>query len=134
MHTPIGESEVIEKNHFQNETYPVAITAIESTDLPGEIKQQIINHLKGAYRSTFRRSVKILNGHLKLGLSSADINRIVIARNALVHEGKYRSSRAGENWSDDYRLMIWINFVALCRLIGYRGKLPQFHKGHQLEI
>ena len=55
-------------------------------------------------------------------------------RNNLVHEGTYPSSFGDGGWSNDYRFTIWINFIAICRLIGYEGNLPHYQEGHAIEV
>ena len=45
-------------------------------------------------------------------------------RNKLVHEGRFLSENRND-WYGEYVFMIWLDLVALCRLSGYTGELPQ---------
>ncbi len=45
-------------------------------------------------------------------------------RNKLVHEGRFLSEKKND-WYGEYAFMIWLDLVALCRLSGYTGELPQ---------
>ena len=129
-----GESDVVSKNDFEAEVFPTVAEAIESISLSRDAKDHIKNRLKGAYRSSFRRKLRLLNDSCGLGLSSSEINRIVTVRNSLVHEGTYSSRFDDGGWSDDYRFLTWTNFIALCRLAGYDDELPSFSEGRRLEV
>ena len=130
----VGNSNVLNKSHFENTTLVTVKKLIEEMDLPTQTKRQMYSHLKGAYRSSFRRNVRTMNKRLRLGLRRSEIDRIVNVRNSLVHEGTYGMGLDAREWSEYHRLMTWTNFVALCRLMGYGGELPQFRKGRRLEI
>ena len=43
-----------------------------------------------------------------------------------MHEGTYLSPLEDGHWRDDYQLLTWVNFIAICRLCGYDGELPRF--------
>ena len=45
-------------------------------------------------------------------------------RNKSVHEGRLLSENK-DNWYGEYAFMIGLDFVAVCRLSGYDGELPQ---------
>ena len=129
-----GESEVIPKSEFEAEILPVVSEAIESTTIPRCAKDHIKNMLKGAYRSSLRRKLRLLNDSCGLGLSSSDIHRIVTVRDSLVHEGTYLSGFDDGGWSEDYRFLTWTNLIALCRLAGYDDELPTLSEGRRLEV
>ena len=129
-----GASEVIPHSDFETNIFPTVETAIESTALERHIKDQIKNHLRGAYRSSLRRKLRLLNDGKKMGLGNDDISRIVDVRDALVHEGTYRSSFDNRGWAEDYQLLIWASFVALCRLAGYSGQVPRLQEGLGLKV
>ena len=119
-----GISDSIPEDKFQNDVLPTVKAAIEKTALHSDIKKQVIRHLGGAYRSTLADKLRSLNKDLHLGLNGTEIRRIVKVRNSLVHTGTYPSQLKDGRWADDYNLMIWTNFIALCRLSGYEGQLP----------
>ena len=129
-----GASEVIPHSEFKTNIFPTLETAIESTALQEHVKDHIRSHLQGAYRSSFRSKLRLLNDGKEMGLSDDDISRIVNVRNALVHEGTYRSSFDIGGWAEDYQLLIWASFIALCRLAGYSGQVPQLQEGLRLEV
>ena len=129
-----GHADVISESRFNIEILPVLKKAVEDTELPEEIREHVKNNLRGAYRNTFRRKLKSLNDGLKLGLNSSKIGRIVGIRNTLVHEGTYRSAFDDGGWFNDYQFTTWANFIALCRLLGYDGDLPNLWRGHRLEV
>ena len=129
-----GESEAIPRSEFETEIRPVIEEAIESTAIPRHAKDHIKNQLQGAYRSSFRRKFRLLNDSYGMGLSSSEIDRIVTARNSLVHEGTYSSGFDDGGWSEDYRFLTWTNLIAICRLAGYEDELPGFTGGRRLEV
>ena len=129
-----GISYKIPRGKLRNEVLPTLKAAIEETDWDPEFKKQVKCHLPGAFRSTFGDKLKSLNDDMDLGLKDDEIDRIVKVRNSLVHEGTYLSPLQDGRWADDYRLIVWTNFIALCRLLGYGGELPPFPDGQQLEV
>ena len=122
----IGTSDLIPKGKFRRDVLPKLTAAVESTDINPDTKGQMIEHLKGAYRSSLKYKLGGLNEDLALGLSEIEIKRIVKVRNCLVHKGSYPDQLESGRWADDYHLMIWSSFVSLCRLSGYEGDLPTF--------
>ena len=100
--------------------------AIESVDLDPDITGQMIEHLNGLYRRSLRDKLEGLTKDLDLGLSETEIKRVVRVRNSLVHRGGYPDQLEDGRWAEDYDLMIWSNFVSICRLSGYTGDLPGF--------
>ena len=129
-----GVSDAIPHSNFVKETLPILSEAVENTQLPKEIKEHVKNQLQGAYRNTFRHKLRSLNDRLKLGLNRFEIARVVDVRNALVHEGTYRSDFDDGGWVNDYQFTTWVNFIALCRLLGYDGELPVFGHGQWPEV
>ena len=124
----------IPKDEFVNDVMPILEDSIGKTTLSREIKQKITSHLKGAYRSTFSQNLKSLNDSLKLGLTGKERRRIVDVRNSLVHEGTYLTPLTDGQWREDYHLMTWANFIAICRLSGYGGELPSFLDWQKLGV
>ena len=129
-----GDSDAISHRNFVTETLPILREAVENTKLPKEIKEHVKNQLQGAYRNTFRHKLKSLNDRLELGLNSSEIGRVVDVRNSLVHEGTYRSNFDDGGWVNDYQFTTWVNFKAICRLLGYDGELPVFGYGQWPEV
>ena len=129
-----GRSETIPKDEYDAEKLPLLEEAIDNTDWSDIAKKHLKDHIKGAYRASFRQKLRSLNQSLQLGLKRRDIKRIVDARNALVHEGTFRSTSGDEDELDDCRFSTWVNFRALCRLLGYEGELPTFDAGRALEV
>lgn len=121
-----GGSYKVPEDEFKTNLLPLLKDAIGKTTIPGDIKAHVTNCLKGAYRTSFRQKLKSLNESLKLGLNSKQRSRIVDVRNSLVHEGSYLSPLEDGRWREDYHFLTWVNFMAICRLCGYRGELPRF--------
>ena len=121
-----GTSDLIPRGKFQKDVLPKLRAAIDSTDLDTDTKGQMTEHLNGSYRRSLKYKLKGLNKDLDLGLSETEIKRIVKVRNSLVHRGSYPDQLEDRRWADDYHLLIWSNFVSLCRLSGYEGHLPTF--------
>ena len=129
-----GTSETIPKDEYDTEKLPLLEEAINNTDWSNIAKEHLNNQMKGNYRASFRQKLKSLNQSLQLDLKSRDIERIVATRNALVHEGTFRSTSGDADELDDCCFSTWVNFRALCRLLGYEGELPTFHAGRVLEV
>ena len=129
-----GTHEVVSRSQFMGEVYPKLKEAIEDTSLSEDTKGEVESHVRGAYRSSFRRKLRVLNDEFELGLDEAQIDRIVRTRNALVHEGTYPSSTDDGGSLADYELITWINLCALCKLLGYSGQLPAFREAHGVEV
>ena len=113
---------------------PTLNAVIEATDLDSDIRKQVKRHLNGAYRSTFADKLRNLSKGLDLELKPKEIRRIVQVRNSLVHRGTYLSPLQDGRWADDYGLIVWTNFIALCRLSGYEGELPRFLDWQRLGV
>ncbi|MDE0197752.1 MAG: hypothetical protein OXK78_06140 [Caldilineaceae bacterium] len=123
--------DVIPKEEYDKTVFPILKNAINEVELCKEWKQQVLNSLQGAYRRSFRQCLKLSNEGLDLGLNAKKRSRVVSIRNELVHRVTYPSQF--EKWSNDYHLLIWINFVFLCRLMGYRGEMPLLRQDWELE-
>ena len=121
-----GGSYKMPEDEYKKKLLPLLKDAIGKTTITRDIKNHIINHLNGAYRISFRRKLRGLNESLKLGLNSEMLARIVDVRNSLVHEGSYLSPLEDGRWQEDYQFLTWVNFMAICRLCGYKGELPRF--------
>ena len=89
-------------------------------------KVHIVNH--------FRQRLEFLTCELKLPLDAQARRRAVDIRNKLVHNGTYLSPNEVDEWYRQYKFMIWVDLVALCRLTGYEGDLPLLIDGQQLEV
>ena len=122
----MGTSNSIPKGTFRRDVLPKLRDAIESVDLDPDITGQMIEHLNGLYRRSLRDKLEGLTKDLDLGLSETEIKRVVRVRNSLVHRGGYPDQLEDGRWAEDYDLMIWSNFVSICRLSGYTGDLPGF--------
>ena len=129
-----GTSETIPKDEYDTEKLPLLEEAINNTDWSDIAKKHLKDQIKGAYRASFRQKLRSLDNSLQLDLKSSDIARIVDTRNALVHEGTFLSTSGDADELDDCYFSTWVNFRALCRLLGYEGELPTFHAGRALEI
>ena len=116
-----GIGDFISVQEFKN-VETILREAVNGTGLDESVKQHIISHLQGAYRRSFRQWLKYLIDGLDSGINSRTRGDVVNIRNALVHRGTYPS--ATKEWLNNYHLMIWLDFVSLSRLVGYRGKLP----------
>ena len=123
--------DVIPKEEFDGTVVPILKSIINEIDLCQDWKQQVINHLQGAYRRSFRQNLKLLVERLNLPLDSKKRNRIINIRNELVHRVTYPSQF--EDWSNDYMLMIWMDFISICRLMGYRSEFPNLPQDWKLE-
>ena len=51
-----------------------------------------------------------------------------------MHEGTYFTENEGDVWYRQYKLMIWVDLVALCRLAGYEDDLPSLTDRLTLEV
>ena len=129
-----GQSDFVAEKDFNANELLIMQKAIESIDLPEDLKKHVPNYLKGAFRRSFRCRLKALTKDFDLPLSKKGLGRLVHIRNELVHRGTFPPPLDGSGWSDDYRFTIWTNFIAICRLIGYEGELPQYQKGTVIEI
>lgn len=115
--------EVMPKQDFQEHVLPALRKSIEALEIEAETREQLINNVQGGFRTSFRNRVKLLSEGLNLGIKGKFRNRVIDARNSLVHEGRFPNEDPDSRWQD-YRGILWTNFAALCRIIGYEGALP----------
>ena len=101
----------------------VAVKRVKLPELSNEIRRRTLQQLRGAYRRSFDQRLDLLIDKFKLPLNREDRRRVVNIRNKLVHEGTYPSKNS-DDWYGDYRFILWVDFIALCRLGGYDGNLP----------
>ena len=116
---------VMEEEDFNTQILPALQAAITCIELPGlsdQLRERALQELKGTYRHTFRKRLELLVKETNLSLSSKDRGLAVEIRNELVHKGKFLSENSND-WYGEYSFMIWLDFVALCRLSGYDGEL-----------
>ena len=126
---------ILEEEEFKRHALPTLKEAIKNVDLlelTDELRVSAMNQLGGAYRRSFRERLKFLTKELDLPLDHKARGQAVCIRNKLVHEGTYPSNR--DDWFSQYKFMIWVDWVALCRLAGYGDPLPSFMEGGQLEV
>ena len=129
-----SSSEVIAKQEFLDNVFPKVRASLDKVNLSKRIRQNLVNSLQGAYRTSFRQRLRQVAREREVPLTQSECNRIVKIRNSLVHEGTYPSSRQDDNWFRDYLFITWINFAFLSRLMGYDGELPDFRDAGPLEI
>ena len=108
-----GRSEIIPEEDFNQDVLPALENAINSLELEKDVKDQLKPKVQGVYRTSMRRKIKLLSDRLSLSMKSGLRGRVVNVRNELVHEGKF--SDKGRSIAD-CNLLLWVNFVALCRL------------------
>ena len=113
-------------DEFKTLVLPSLEEALERVKLPelsNEIRRRALQQLRGANRRSFDQRLDLLIDKFKLPLNSEDRRRVVNIRNKLVHEGKF-PSKSSDDWYGDYSFILWVDFIALCRLAGYDGNLP----------
>lgn len=125
----IGKETILEEADFKSEVLPKLKEAIDSISfeeaVKGDVKDQLKDNLQGLYRTSFRQHLKLVNSELSLQMNSKLIDRVKRTRDKLVHEGRFssKSTTREDRWAD-YSCLLWTDFSALCRLVGYNGKLP----------
>ena len=129
-----GTTDIILSNDYVSSVLPKLEAALKDAKLSKEEQHEVQENLRGGYRRSFRKKIRALKDEFDLPLSSHDISRIVDARNALVHRGTFESRFEDRGWRDDYELITWTNLIALCRLLGYRGELPERRKGRPIVV
>ena len=129
---------VIEKDEFKKGALRDFQKAIKSVVLTGPSKDELGTRarelLQSAYRRSFGKRLELLTKELKLPLDVNARREAVKIRNELVHEGRYFSANGDDYGYSQYKLMIWMNLVALCRLTGYEGDLPWLTESNQLDV
>ena len=129
----VGFSEFVGENKFKRDILPELRQAIRGTNLPKDAKNHIENQIQGVFRNSFRSRLRRLAGDLDLPLDSQAIHRIVSTRDSLVHRGTYCSEPEDGGWHSDYQFITWVNLIAICRLLGYNGELPEYRDDPYLE-
>ena len=128
---------VMEEKEFKRLVLPTlkrAIKAVPLLELKEELRKRAIDGLQGAYRRSFRQRLKLLMKDLNVHLDANALGRAVAIRNKLVHSGTYLSANENDDWYNQYKFMIWLDLVALCRLSGYNDDLPLLRDGRPLEV
>ena len=90
--------------------------------------------VRKAHNRSFRKSLEFLTKELDLPLDAKACRAAVDIRDQLVHEGTYLSENEGDEWYSQYKFMIWVDLIALCRLTGYEDDLPSLIDGRRLEV
>ena len=124
----------MEEKGFKKQVFPFLKQTIKSAFLPNsskELQTRAIEQLRGSIRQSFRKRLEVLNEGLDLRFEDQICESAVKIRNKLVHEGTYLQD---EDWYSQYRFMIWMDLVALCRLTGYEGELPLLLEGRPLIV
>ena len=126
---------VMVEKEFRKRAFPVFEEAIKRVELPTpstELVASAVDVLKGAFRQSFRKRLEFLTEGLNLPLDDESCRKVIKIRNELVHEGTYLP---GINRYSQYKFMIWLDLVVLCRLTGYEGDLPVLNEGDaQLQV
>ena len=128
---------VMEEDEFKKQALPALRKAIKSVVLPGlstELRTRAIDLLRGAYRQSFSKRLALLTEDLHLPLDENTRRKAVKIRDELVHEGRYLPVNGDDYGYSQYKLMIWMNLVALCRLTGYEGYLPRLTEWPDIEV
>ena len=95
--------------------------AIIAATLLDALAKQYANVQGKGKTKTMRNRVDLLSDELALCMDCKSRCRVVKVRNALVHEGCFPDNARS---LEDCNLLLWMNFTALCQLVGYQGKLP----------
>ena len=127
-------SNIISKRNYESRILPALKEAVSNLDLAKEERLSILQHIAGAYRKSFRHKLEALRDECELPLTDSDIGLIVRTRNALVHRGTFHSNAEDGGWGNDYGIMVWTNLIALCRLLGYTGELPERRDGRPIVV
>ena len=127
-------SNIITRSRYKSQILPALATAIRSRDLSKEEQCSILDHVTHGYRRSFRQKLQELRDAFDLPFSDCDIKLIARTRNSLVHRGTFQSKAEDGGWRNDYDVMIWTDLIALCRLLGYRGDLPERREGQSIVV
>ena len=128
---------IVEEKEFRRQVLPNLRNAIEAVRLPEltrELRKRAVDQLRGAYRRSFRQRLELLTKELDLPLDAKACRRAVDIRNKLVHDGTYLSANEGDKWYNQYKFMVWVDLIALCRLAGYDDDLTLHIDGRRLEV
>ena len=118
-----NKQDAISEKQFNEDVLPLLRSAIDTTKLSEGVRGQLKSNAQGMFRASFRRRLNLLNTELDLGMTKSFSDRIIRSRDSLVHEGRFAAIRGMQNW-DEYRSIVWTDWTALCRLIGYGLPLP----------
>lgn len=119
-----GKDKIMPRNAFKRDVQSALYKAIDDISVPSvsdHIKCQLKSFVLGGYRSNMRERVELLSDELSVCMSDDLKSRVIKVRNELVHEGRFPDNERSEA---DCNLLLWMNFVVLCRLVGYQGQLP----------
>ncbi len=119
-----GKGTIMSRSAFKKHVQPALHKAIDDISVPSvsdHMKCQIKSFVLGGYRSNMRNRVDLLSDKLKLCMNDGLKSRVIKVRNDLVHKGGFPDNKRSET---DRNLLLWMNFVVLCRLVGYQGQLP----------
>ncbi len=119
-----GKDTIMSKSAFKKHVQPALRKAIDDISVPSvsdHVKCQLKSFVLGGYRSNMRNRVELLSEELSVCMSDDLRSRVIKVRNELVHEGRFPDNERSEA---DRNLLLWMNFVVLCRLVGYEGELP----------
>ena len=125
---------VVEERAFKKQVLPTlekAITSVAIPEFSKELQTRAKEQLLGAFRRSFRQRLELLAERLSLPFDDQICQKAVKIRNRLVHDGTYLPD---DDWYGQYRLIIWMDLVALCRLTGYEGDLPSLTESSRLEV
>ena len=128
---------VMEEQAFKEQVLPTLRNAVEAVRLPEltkELRRRAYDGLQGAFRRSFGQRLKSLTQELDLPLNANARRRAVNIRNQLVHYGTYLPENQGDELYSQYKFMIWVDLVALCRLTGYEDDLSSLIDGRRLEV
>ena len=95
--------------------------AIIAATLLDALAKQYANVQGKGKTKTMRNRVDLLSDELALCMNSKLRCKVVKVRNSLVHEGCFPDNARS---LEDCNLLLWMNFTALCQLVGYQGELP----------
>ncbi len=125
---------LLTKSKYRAHVLPALKQAVMRLNVPCEVQHGIVAYLTGGHRKSFRQKLESLMHECDLPLIDRDVNLIVHSRNALVHAGTFQSRAEDGGWRNDYGVMVWTALVALCRLLGYQGELPERRDGQTIVV
>ena len=123
-----GKSEAIPKSKYEKDIRGELWSAINKLSLEEKDRKHLRDHVIGGYRSSLRSKMRLLSKELDLPLNDKNIKRLGDIRNSLVHEG------TDPQLSNDYDFIVHTNLIVLCRLLGYKGPLPELRDGYRIEV
>ncbi|MCH8089504.1 MAG: hypothetical protein IH955_05780 [Chloroflexi bacterium] len=114
---------ILPAKQFQEAILPKLREAIDSLALRKELKAQLKGNLLGLYRKSFRNRLKFLMGELDIKISNQTRQVVINTRNELVHLGQFPDKGPVDPYTA-YIYLLWVDYAALCKLLGYAGYLP----------